>query len=107
MERYAIDHEGYVAPYAETQLTFEEFNEMFDFQLKNYHKLRKEFDCEKAFPHVYEKISKLGRNWCRTFSPLYLIYSHINLAQIKKIFQKSVRDYLVVIWHDDHFQGQR
>jgi len=62
MERYAIDHEGYVAPYAETQLTFEEFNEMFDFQLKNYHKLRKEFDCEKAFPHVYEKISKLGRN---------------------------------------------
>ena len=62
MERYAIDHEGYVAPYAETQLTLEEFNEMFNFQLENYRKLRKEFDCEKAFPHVYEKISKLGRN---------------------------------------------
>ena len=62
LERYAMDHEGYAAPYAETQLTLEEFNEMFDFQLKNYHKLRKEFDCEKAFPHVYEKISKLGRN---------------------------------------------
>ena len=72
MERYAIDHEGYVAPYAETQLTFEEFNEMFEFQLRNYHKLRKEYDCEKAFPHVYEKISKLGRSWNVPTQLLYL-----------------------------------
>ena len=61
MERYAIDHEGYAAPYAETQLTFEEFNEMFHFSLQKYMKLRAELQCEKAFPHVYEKISKLGR----------------------------------------------
>ena len=62
MERFAIDHQGYAAPYAETQLTFEEFNEMFEFNLRTYNKLRKELDCEKAFPHVYEKISKLGRS---------------------------------------------
>ena len=66
MERFAIDHQGYAAPapmaYAETQLTFEEFNEMFAYSLKTYDKLRKDLDCEKAFPHVYEKISKLGRS---------------------------------------------
>ena len=62
MERYAIDHQGYAAPYAETQLTLEEFNEMFGYNMRTYTKLRKEFDCEKAFPHVYEKISKLGRS---------------------------------------------
>merc|ERR1712062_61042 len=62
MERFAIDHQGYAAPYAETQLTFEEFNEMFEFNLRTYYQLRKELNCEKAFPHVYEKISKLGRS---------------------------------------------
>ena len=62
MERYATDHDGYVAPYAETQLTFEEFNEMFAHGLKIYDKLRKLNNSEKAFPHVYEKISKLGRS---------------------------------------------
>ena len=62
MERHAIDHEGYVALYAETQLTFEEFNEMFAENFKTYTHLRKEMDCEKAFPHVYEKVSKLGRS---------------------------------------------
>lgn len=62
MERYAINHQGYVAPYAETQLTLEEFDEMFGFNLKIYYKMRKQWNCEKAFPHVYEKISKLGRS---------------------------------------------
>ena len=58
MERFAIDHQGYVATYSETQLTREEFEEMFSFNLRVYEKLRKEMKCEKAFPHVYEKISK-------------------------------------------------
>ena len=62
MEKYATDHDGYVAPYAETQLTFEEFNEMFAHGLKIYNNLRKLNNSEKAFPHVYEKISKLGRS---------------------------------------------
>ena len=62
LERYAIDHQGYAAPYAETQLTREEFSEMFGVAQQKYQKLREELDCEKAFPHVYEKISKLGRS---------------------------------------------
>jgi len=61
MERYAIDHNSYVALYAETQLTREEFDEMFDFNLRNYYVQREKYNCEGAFPHVYEKISKLGR----------------------------------------------
>ena len=40
----------------------EEFTEMFGVAQQKYQKLREELDCEKAFPHVYEKISKLGRS---------------------------------------------
>jgi hypothetical protein len=50
-----------VALYAETQLTREEFNEMLAFPLRNYARVRKEFGAEAAFPHIYEKISLLGR----------------------------------------------
>ena len=59
-----MDHQGYAALYAETQLTEEEFWEMFNCQgrLDQYEQLRKEYKCEKAFPKVYEKISKLGRS---------------------------------------------
>ena len=64
MERFAIDYQGYAALYAETQLTEEEFNEMFNCQgqLDKYEKLRKKYKCENAFPTVYEKVSKLGRS---------------------------------------------
>ena len=58
-ERFILDKEGFVALYAETQLTREDFNEMLD--LKTYERLRKELGCEKAFPHMYEKVSKIGR----------------------------------------------
>ena len=57
---------------------------MFNFQLKTYHKLRKEFDCEKAFPHAYEKISKLGRNW-----DIVTIQMCLNLIEIAKSKQVS------------------
>ena len=40
----------------------EEFSEMFGVAQEKYQKLREELDCEKAFPHIYEKISKLGRS---------------------------------------------
>ena len=56
-----MEKNSYVALYAETQLTRAEFDKMFEFNLRNYYALRKRFDVEKAFPHVYEKISKLGR----------------------------------------------
>ena len=61
MEQYAIDHNSYVALYAETQLTRDDFDRMFEFNLRNYYNLRKRLGCDEAFPHVYEKISKLGR----------------------------------------------
>ena len=32
------------------------------FNLRIYERVRKEYDCERAFPHIYEKISKLGRS---------------------------------------------
>ena len=61
MERFVIDRDAYVALYAETQLSRDEFDEMLKHSLRTYEKLRKELKCEGAFPHVYEKISKLGR----------------------------------------------
>ena len=46
--------------YAETLMTREEFDEMFDGSL--YKKVRARLPlCEEAFPDVYEKISKTGR----------------------------------------------
>jgi len=61
MERYAIDRKSYVALYAETQLTRDDFLEMFEFNLRNYDKVRAKYDCEDAFPHIYDKISKAAR----------------------------------------------
>ena len=61
LERFVIDRDAYVALYAETQLSRADFDEMLRHNLKTYHRLRKELKCEDAFPHVYEKISKLGR----------------------------------------------
>jgi len=61
MEKFCMDREGYAALYSETQLTREEFDQMFASLLGVYEKVRKDLKCERAFPHVYEKISKLGR----------------------------------------------
>jgi delta24-sterol reductase len=61
MERFVIDRAGFVALYAETELSLDDFNEMLSANTDVYNKLRKELNCEAAFPHVYEKISKLGR----------------------------------------------
>lgn len=62
IEKYLIENQGFVALYGETELTIEEFYKMFEDVQNNYDRLRKKYDCEKAFPHVYTKISKLGRN---------------------------------------------
>ncbi|TRY78727.1 hypothetical protein TCAL_09304 [Tigriopus californicus] len=58
-EKYMIDNEGFPALYAETQFTEEEFRQMVN--LDTYERLRRELNCEGAFPHLYEKVSKLGR----------------------------------------------
>merc|ERR1712223_1340083 len=62
IEKYLIENQGFVALYGETELNIEEFYKMFEDVQNNYDRLRKKYDCEKAFPHVYNKISKLGRN---------------------------------------------
>ena len=60
MEKFTRKHDGYQGLYAETLMTKEEFEEMFD--ISHYHKMRKSLPfCEEAFPEVYDKISKLGR----------------------------------------------
>lgn len=46
--------------YADVYMDRQEFWEMFDGAL--YHKLRKELDCEQAFPEVYNKICKAARH---------------------------------------------
>ena len=47
--------------YAESYLTREDYAKMFRIFNVPYENMRKRYNCEKAFPHVYEKISKLGR----------------------------------------------
>ena len=45
--------------YADSYMTKKEFEEMFDHTL--YDEMRQKYDCLKAFPDVYEKISKAAR----------------------------------------------
>ena len=63
IEGFYLENEGQVGLYGKTQLTREQFYQMFDPHVTKYDAIRKRYDCEKAFPHVYEKISKLGRDW--------------------------------------------
>jgi len=62
LEQFTIAHGGLVALYAETELTLEDFTKMFGPYLKHYDLARIKYKCQNAFPHVYEKISKLGRS---------------------------------------------
>lgn len=45
--------------YADSYMTREEYREMFDHTL--YDKMRKELDCIKAFPEVYDKVNRKAR----------------------------------------------
>ena len=75
-EKFTLEHKGYQALYAETLMPFEEFTEMFPRHLydlvsifisklnsqNNFFQARKKFPGTlEAFPEVYEKISKAGR----------------------------------------------
>jgi delta24-sterol reductase len=46
--------------YADSYLTREEFYEMFDHSL--YNKMRKQLDCDKAFPEMYDKVNRAARS---------------------------------------------
>jgi len=50
---------SYQMLYADTYMTKEEFREMFDHRL--YDESRVKYDCLKAFPDVYDKISRSAR----------------------------------------------
>ena len=56
--------------YADSYMTKEEFKEMFDHTL--YYEMRQKYECLKAFPDVYDKISKTARtgkeSWGRLIS---------------------------------------
>ncbi|XP_076873148.1 delta(24)-sterol reductase [Brachyhypopomus gauderio] len=60
LEKFVRDVHGFQMLYADVYMEREEFWEMFDGTL--YHKLRKELDCEGAFPEVFDKICKAARH---------------------------------------------
>ena len=61
LERTTIARNGFVFLYAETSMDRAEFDRMFATYNALYEKVRRKYGCEKAFPHVYEKISNIGR----------------------------------------------
>lgn len=59
-EKFCLDHNSYLALYAETLMSLEDFMAMFDGSL--YLKARSMIPwCEEAFPTVYEKVCRQGR----------------------------------------------
>lgn len=64
VEAYVREVKGFQALYADTFMTREEFYQMFDHT--NYNKLRIKYNCTKAFPVVYDKISKHARQGLQT-----------------------------------------
>ncbi|XP_072173012.1 delta(24)-sterol reductase-like [Diadema setosum] len=60
VEEHVRKVNGFQMLYADSYMTREEFREMFDHSL--YDKLRKELDCKRAFPEVYDKINKSARH---------------------------------------------
>lgn len=54
MERFLIDHRGYQALYAVTQMSRDEFERMFDCTL--YHKVRQDYGAKHTMMDVYDKI---------------------------------------------------
>jgi len=60
LEAYVRKVSGFQALYADTYMTREEFEKMFDHRM--YHKLRNELPfCRDAFPEVYDKVNKKAR----------------------------------------------
>ena len=50
--------------YADSYMTKQEFEQMFDHTL--YYEMRQKYDCLKAFPNIYEKVSKAARTGKQT-----------------------------------------
>lgn len=59
VEKFVRNAKGFQMLYADTYMTVHEFREMFDHTL--YDKIRKELQCTKAFPEIYDKICRKAR----------------------------------------------
>ncbi|XP_076057489.1 delta(24)-sterol reductase-like [Oratosquilla oratoria] len=59
VEEFVRNVKGFQMMYADSYMTREEYRQMFDHTL--YDKLRKEFDCNHAFPEVYDKVNRKAR----------------------------------------------
>eukprot|EP00794_Sanderia_malayensis_P007853 gene7853-8702_t len=62
IEKFVIEHNGFQLLYADSYLSRSDFYKMFDHSL--YNKLRQKGEansCEKAFPEVYDKVSRAAR----------------------------------------------
>ncbi|XP_002740991.1 delta(24)-sterol reductase [Saccoglossus kowalevskii] len=59
LEKYVRSVDGFQMLYADCYMTKEEFRFMFDHSL--YDRLRTKLNCCKAFPEVYDKVSKAAR----------------------------------------------
>lgn len=60
VEKYVRDVKGFQALYALTRMDRDEFHQMFDHSV--YNKLRKKYECDGAFPVIFDKVSKTARN---------------------------------------------
>jgi Delta24-sterol reductase len=60
MEKFLLEHRGYQALYAVTQLSREEFRRMFDRTL--YDRVRRDYGADGALMDVYDKVKPAGIN---------------------------------------------
>jgi len=60
VEEFVRSVEGFQMLYADSYMTEEEFHVMFDHSL--YDRMRKQLNCERAFPRVYGKVSRKARD---------------------------------------------
>lgn len=54
MEKFTRDVGGFSFLYADIFMTRDELGQMFDLEL--YEKVRRKYEAEGAFPHLYEKV---------------------------------------------------
>ncbi|KAI3383727.1 hypothetical protein SNEBB_005565 [Seison nebaliae] len=59
LEDFVLKHQGYQMLYADSYLTEEQFEQMFDHSL--YDRMRKLYDCERAFPRIHHKVNRAAR----------------------------------------------
>lgn len=60
IEDIVVKSNGFQMLYADTYRTYDEFRQMFDHRL--YDRIRKQLNCEQAFPEIYDKVNKSVRD---------------------------------------------